>query len=828
MRRVLFSFLLLMALFDARSQCTMQGIATWTNPCVNGFYSVQVTVAYNFPPNSGQLIVTCCNGQSQTFNPPFQNSVVYLFQNIPANGGSCSFTATFTANSNCSITQTITNTPTCDCQLPVPTVNVSACSPQTNTYSLSGSISFVYPPNTGTLTISDCNGNSQVLQPPFVSPTTFNFNGIEADGNANCFLNAVFSAQPSCSVTFDYTEPEHCGCDALVGTFSTSQNPNSTVSNQFHVCQGNTITIFPQGDFIPPPQNNSGAPYAPTLAMARYACQPTQFDQNNFFNDPCFVSLVLPQNGNFTFTNNSSAGETFFLRPVTLYNQTNLQNPTGSMLSSCFHVGPGMFIRFLPEFSAIPTVDCDVNQISFLVSGSDGQANGTLLTASNLQPASASFSNSTFINASNFIISNLQNGDNYSFQVTDVNGCFSTFSGTFSGAPEVNLSYPNSVYCNDEGSIVPILDGEAGGTFSANLPGLQLNSSTGLININNSQPGDYVVTYQTPNPDCFSLSSFELTIGAVYNLVQTHTVCDYDLPFEVSGYTFTGSGVEIIQGNTALGCDSLVTIQVAVEYLSIPSFVAENVEGCSPLPVTFNSTTEGDVFNCTWIYGDDSPVFTDCNSHQHVYQDSGCFDVSLTVHSPSGCSRSTIHPDMICVTATPIPDFMSNQLVLSAPYTSTYFVNLSEHAESYIWNFGDGSNTENGFSPAHEFPTDAGKYHVTLIAINDFCLDSVSKFVEVENDPLFFVPNAFTPDGDKFNNEFLPILATGIDPLSFHLTIFNRWGEVVFESQHYKKGWDGTYNNQQAPNDLYIWQLEFRHFDRAEPIKHLGSVSLLR
>ena len=116
-----------------------------------------------------------------------------------------------------------------------------------------------------------------------------------------------------------------------------------------------------------------------------------------------------------------------------------------------------------------------------------------------------------------------------------------------------------------------------------------------------------------------------------------------------------------------------------------------------------------------------------------------------------------------------------------------------------------------------------------LIAINEFgCSDTTYQTVLIKNPLLFYVPNTFTPgDGGDYNNIFIPVMTSGFDPWDYELTIFNRWGEIIFVSRHPNKGWHGTYGDKACPDGTYIWQIDVRNADGILEM-HRGHVNLLR
>jgi gliding motility-associated-like protein len=119
----------------------------------------------------------------------------------------------------------------------------------------------------------------------------------------------------------------------------------------------------------------------------------------------------------------------------------------------------------------------------------------------------------------------------------------------------------------------------------------------------------------------------------------------------------------------------------------------------------------------------------------------------------------------------------------------------------------------------------AGTYRVEVSNSCGSTKDSIVVLYENCNCK-FSVPNAFTPNGDGKNDLFLPKSPCKHD--HYHLRIFNRWGQQVFETSNEGQGWDGTFNNQQASADGYVWFLEFQDGTTGKTINQQGSVVLVR
>jgi gliding motility-associated-like protein len=226
----------------------------------------------------------------------------------------------------------------------------------------------------------------------------------------------------------------------------------------------------------------------------------------------------------------------------------------------------------------------------------------------------------------------------------------------------------------------------------------------------------------------------------------------------------------------------------------------------------------------------------------HQFVSSGCFDVSLEITTPAGCISDTTQFDAVCIYPEPIAAFTVDDPVVSSLAPVVQFFNSSLYAETYFWNFGDGTSsiTEN---PNHLFPSDPATYTIVLTASNQIgCQDTAALSLTVWQDLAIYVPNTFTPDGDEYNQTFKPVLTEGFKKDSYHMTIFNRWGEIVFESYDLEFGWDGSYQFSEhlpvkngfilkdiiSPNGTYTWKIEVTELQSGETRKFLGHVNLIR
>ena len=288
--------------------------------------------------------------------------------------------------------------------------------------------------------------------------------------------------------------------------------------------------------------------------------------------------------------------------------------------------------------------------------------------------------------------------------------------------------------------------------------------------------------------------------------------------------TYTVIGTDI---NGCTGTDQAI---VSVTLIPVVSFVPDATAGCSPLTVNFtDQTTQGNTSQ--WIFGDGKTDVTN-GTATNTYFGAGCFDVTLISTTPDGCVGQTVYPSLICVSQVPRAEFLPNPSILNPIEAYSTMQNSSVGATSYIWDFGDNSLISTQTSPTHIFPSaEAGTYQVTLIAINEFgCRDTSYATVIIEDQLIYYVPNAFTPDDDQFNPVFKPVFTTGFDPYDYTLLIFNRWGEVIFESHDAKVGWNGTYGEggSLVPDGSYTWKIDFKTTKTDERKMIIGNVTLIR
>ena len=212
--------------------------------------------------------------------------------------------------------------------------------------------------------------------------------------------------------------------------------------------------------------------------------------------------------------------------------------------------------------------------------------------------------------------------------------------------------------------------------------------------------------------------------------------------------------------------------------------------------------------------------------------ETGCYDITLEVSSSEGCVATSVDLDAICVFENPIAAFsVDNQVFSTLVSPVVQFNNESQYAIDYLWEFGDNQSSITQ-DPIHSYSNNSENYLVVLIASNELgCQDTASLVISVIQDISVYVPNTFTPNDDEYNQYFLPILTDGFKENTYHLTVFNRWGEVVFESYDQNYGWDGTYgaeSPEKCQDGTYIWVISVEELRTGENKVYRGHVNLIR
>ncbi|MEO1437778.1 MAG: PKD domain-containing protein, partial [Bacteroidota bacterium] len=266
--------------------------------------------------------------------------------------------------------------------------------------------------------------------------------------------------------------------------------------------------------------------------------------------------------------------------------------------------------------------------------------------------------------------------------------------------------------------------------------------------------------------------------------------------------------------------------------MEVPWFPSATIDlgiegfGCQPVaPFSANNSFPTEGYTFEWEYGDGSigngilPLY--------IYETPGVYDVTIRATSPFNCVSERFFPEAVTVLTQPRADFEFSPQELTNFSSTVNFTDLSENAFQWFWDFGngDGSSSQN---PTYEYP-DTGMFDVQLVVRHpDGCQDTIVRPLDVVPRYSYFLPNAFTPNFDGLNDQFK---GTGdfFGIERFEMTIWNRWGELVFRTNNPNDSWNGTKGSsgKLAPQGVYVYAVNILG-NRNQEEQRKGFVTLIR
>ena len=714
--------------------CNITGLTAVPGACnpANNQYDVTGTINVTNPPATGTLTITNSCGGSTVINPPFASSINYTIPGVSANGTNCTITATFSAAPTCTLTQNYTAPPSCtvSCNINNFTANIGTCQPN-NTYTVNGTIDFTTGITTDSLVITINDGINKydtIIYPPYVSPMNWSISGMNSNGN-NITITATFAADPSCTASLNSTAPAACGCVAQIGNFNINMTGNGTTN--YILCFGDQINIASNIGYNPPAVANNppGPAYNPGIGYLIYSCPPTIGTvpsnvppHDDITNDPCFVGVVgfgssfsdINTNGQPSWvgpwTNN-----TLYYVPITFYDTISGTYSYVNTSMPCYDMGNPIAVQYLPEIvSSNPTEDCLDSSFTITITGGLPAINGSNFTASNLSPANASFVNTTTPNGGTIQINGLLNGDMYSFDVIDDNGCPITISGgPFVGLPNANAGVDDtSCVLTYTLNAIPSIgtgswSGPAGVVFNP------VNSPTATVTVPSA--GTYNFTWtETNTAACVTSDVVTITFSNLSeSTVTTPSTCsandgtititaiDGVSPYQYSingGTTFqAGNTFSNLAANTynivvedAVGCQ--VTASYTVNSIAGPTINSSNFT---------DPTCNGDCDGTVTVTGT-SPAGGEQYSIDGInFQASGTFNnlcagtYTVTISDANSCtdtvSLTLTDPDSVTISASDVTICTGQSATLTATASGG-------SGSGYTYNWNNGASTTSSYT----------------------------------------------------------------------------------------------------------------------------------
>jgi gliding motility-associated-like protein len=423
----------------------------------------------------------------------------------------------------------------------------------------------------------------------------------------------------------------------------------------------------------------------------------------------------------------------------------------------------------------------------------------------------------------------LNQASNFYDSTTVSNGNITAWAWDFSEGPPSVVQHPSHTYANSGMYSISLISTTNNGckdTITKNeivhpLPNVLFNT-TNVCEGNTSSYTDFSAISANPTNDVIQSWSWNFgdsTSAAIQN--PSHL------------YAAAGSYSVQLLVASSFGCAKSANKTVVVNPNPTVSFTAADTLGCEPLCTLFHnlsSIVSGQNAYGLWYFGDGDSV-SSLQDVLHCYiNDSVSLPVSYTpvlkITSDSGCVSTGLKNNYITVFPKPEARFTVQPGITTIANPVISITNVSIGGNFWNWNFGDTA-TSFVFNPISHTYADTGVYNITLITSTlHNCIDTAYQTIIIEPNFTFFIPNAFTPDGDGINDTFT---GTGTFINQFEMSIFDRWGNLIYKTDDINKPWDGKVNrgNETAERDSYVYVMKVTDFKMTKH-NYRGIVTLVR
>ena len=449
---------------------------------------------------------------------------------------------------------------------------------------------------------------------------------------------------------------------------------------------------------------------------------------------------------------------------------------------------------------------------------------------------------------------------NYTVCSRDNNLCKACTTVTLVNPPQIIISTSNDTLICQNGTGYLSASATGGTTYTFNWSNIA--STNDSVSVNPIGDSTYYVQAESENGCLSAIDSILVTVRLPISgiISPQDTVCPgYPATLSVTGNDGLGSPYNFVwsDGSTGTGVsntifvtptiDSVYTVTITDGCESTPLVLTTKVI-IAPLPVPLIQITDGidkkceiadfKLLNISDTLMTQSVIWNVSNGLTASNIDTlsveglsaGLYDVQLIVTSPQGCIDSTTFNNYLTVYPQPISMFKFSPNPVYMFNTQVNFTSYSTGAESFIWNIEQGSPAFSQLeNPTTQFPDgETGEYFVTLEVTSEFgCKDTSIQKVIVMPEVIIYAPNTFTPDNDEHNQNW-GIHIEGIDVTDFNLLIFNRWGEIIWESNDPLGTWDGTFNGSIIPQGTYSWVIRAKDLLNDGKYEFNGYINILR
>lgn len=449
---------------------------------------------------------------------------------------------------------------------------------------------------------------------------------------------------------------------------------------------------------------------------------------------------------------------------------------------------------------------------------------------------------------------------NYTVCVRDNNLCKACSTIVVTDPVAIGITTSNDTLICQNGT--GYLSASATGGTTYDFHWTNISSTNDSVSVYPIGDSTYYVQAESENGCLSAIDSIIVSVRLPISGIITpqDTVCPgYPATLSVTGNDGLGSPYNFVwsDGSTGSGIsntiyvtptsDSVYTVTITDGCESSPLVLSTKVV-LAPLPVPLIQITDGidkkceiadfNLLNISDTTMTQSVIWNVSNGLTSSNIDTlsvqgltaGSYDVQLIVTSPQGCIDSTTFYNFLIVHPQPVSLFKFSPNPVYMFNTQVSFTSYSTGAASYIWNIEQGSPSFSQLeNPTTQFPDgETGEYYVSLEVTSEFgCKDTSVQKIVVMPEVLIYAPNTFTPDNDEHNQHW-GIHIEGIDVSDFNLLIFNRWGEIIWESNDPSGTWDGTYNGSIIPQGTYSWIIRAKDLLNDGKYEFNGYINILR
>ncbi len=375
-----------------------------------------------------------------------------------------------------------------------------------------------------------------------------------------------------------------------------------------------------------------------------------------------------------------------------------------------------------------------------------------------------------------------------------------------SGNPDVGGVWSPAL-SSGSGVYNPALD--AGGAYTYSIT-TSCGTFSSIVDVTLNLTADATFSYSS-DEFCLNegnpIASFDVATGGVFTISSGGVIDATNGTIDIAG---SGVGTFGITYSTSGPCPDVFVLTITILDVIDPTITLVGPFCSYDAPVILQASQSGGIWSGTGV----NPVTGEFNPSLAA---SGLNDITYTING-SCIAFSTAQMEVI---PAPIVSTISDTIILNGNS-----VNLitTGNASAYNWTSGTTLTCDDCQSPIAT-PDVTTTYTVSVE--ENGCLASAAVTVTIDYEIVIYVPNAFTPDGDGKNDVFTPIIAD-IDPDQYKFLIFNRWGELIFESQHPSQGWDGYHNGMLAPDGAYVWKISCKEVSTIETHEYMGHVTLIK